>query len=412
MADVNAQPGEVVAGSGALGASADSDAYPGGRDDQDTAVFMDDDVVGGALKELGHDPGKPGTQPAGGDGAQPEPPTAAEPGAGEEPPAVGRKPEDAAAGEGPDTGGTEPPVEGAEPQAAADAQPPDGNQKPGTDDGTKKPDGLTEQQQAAVDKRIDKEVGRRKHAEEQLEAATERIQELRKTSAEMERHLAEGTKAGAAHMGLNPLFLAETEDEIDQRAQNISVFRKFARTYPEGYPGGEDQQKDPPVSKELIAQKLDQLEDEQLLLPKARRNVRERQEYVELARVAFPAMFEEGTEEYQTLQRTKRTMPYMFLAPNAMLMIGDMIVGEASRLAKDAAQEPGPNGDAQRQALGKPVAPAPRVPSAPRAPAGRSPGTPPKKPAAGVDATRFMEGGGDKESLEREAAALVREVWA
>ena len=253
------------------------------------------------------------------------------------------------------------------------------------DEGKKK---LSPQLQEKIDKRIAKEVGKRKELEEKLSTSEEETGSLK------EEVTALRSSAGAKATGAHPLFFAENENEFDKREEKLLKFRAWARKNRNGYEGaGTDE--DPSYTAEEIQERLEQLEDErQITLPKARTLFKERQAADERIKKVYPDLLDKNSDEYKAMQSKLARFPGLRLLPDYKLAIGDMLIGESFRTKKGKGK-------------GK-VPKASKVPSTPGAAAPTQLGGKKKKgKGEPVDVSGYVEAGGTPEALERAVSGLA-----
>lgn len=269
-------------------------------------------------------------------------------------------------------------------------------------EGAPGPQKLTPEQQAAVDRRIGQIVAQREQAREQLQAEQAATAELRRQVADLQGRLQQVGSQNAAAAGMSPVWMAETEADVDRREAEILNFRQFARKYRDGFPGSEDG-KYPEATAEEIQERLEQLEDErQFVLPKVRDTIRQRQQVDGYARGHYPELFDPASREHQVMQGALNALPGLRQVAGARVMIGDMLAGERLRMEKDQAARGGAGG---QQAA--PPARAPRLPTGEHAARRPAPTTKPPAKKDGVNVDRFIEAGADRKALEREALSLL-----
>jgi len=252
---------------------------------------------------------------------------------------------------------------------------------------------LTPAQQASVNKRIGKEVARRKSLEEELAAE-------RTTVVELRSQLTENSGRVAGSQGVNELYLVKNEGELDARVDKILQFRRWAREHKDGTEGSADG-KSPGYTAEEIADRLEELEEERsVVIPRVREHLRKKEQVDRYARVVYPELFDAKHKANEVMQNVLAAVPALARYPNVSLVIGDMLAGQQLRMAQEK----------KAQAGGKAEAPkAPRVPASP-ASASRTPTGAREKAGKGVSAERFMAGGGGADALKTETAALVADL--
>jgi ferritin-like protein len=198
---------------------------------------------------------------------------------------------------------------------------------------------------------------------------------------------------------IDPLFLAENATEIDKADQAIAQFEKWALKNWDGTEEVTDAKGKvtPAFSKEDIRERYAQLKEvRDRVVPEARQALKNRAAHNEEAKKIYPELFNEKREEYGVAQNILRAAPGLkAIIPNIMVVIGDALVGERIRLAKEKAKK-GFKGAGNGE-NGKPRS---RLPLARRAGGGGG------MPAAGgrrarneVSAEKFVEMGGGRSAL-------------
>lgn len=257
---------------------------------------------------------------------------------------------------------------------------------------------LPAETQAAINRRIGKLTREKKEAQEALEAEQAERERLAGEVSTLTAAVAEAQGAGAEAAGVNPLFLAQSETEIDRREAQIMQFRRFARAHPEGYEGT-DETKDPSWSREEIAAKLAEMDDELLVtLPRARQVLQRRQALRPVVRKHYPALLDPKSPDAVIMTALLAAVPGLKRLPNVEILIGDMIAGERARKAL-AAKPP---------AAATPPARAPKVPTVSAATTPKPTRTLPTREAGkDYDVKKFVEAGGDRAALVAQIESLL-----
>jgi hypothetical protein len=201
----------------------------------------------------------------------------------------------------------------------------------GDEDGKGK---LPPEVQEAVDRRIGKEVGKRKEAEEALAQATSREEALTKNLEQLRGQLAQADAAAAKAAGLPEIFLADDVKTLDAREAQIREFRAWAKQHEEsGYFENPDQD-EPTFTAEAIRARREELEDELLEIPKARMQLEMRQRYDEVIKRDYPELLDDKSDEFKVMVNALRVVPQLRLIPSFKVLIGDMIAGQRLRESK------------------------------------------------------------------------------
>ena len=247
---------------------------------------------------------------------------------------------------------------------------------------------LDKKLQEKIDKRIGKEVAKRKTAEEKLTATKTERDKLSEELSDLRLSINAGSS------GLHPMFLVDSENDIDKRESEIMAFRAWARKNKHGYEGDGTPQ-DPSYSAEQIEDRLEQLEDErQVILPRARKIVAERAKMDSHVKTLYPDLLDPGSDDSQIMQAILRQVPGLKRLPNVKVVIGDMLAGE--RLRKKSKK---------KAKSGTSTEKAPKAPKVPDGSGPRGQGPLSKKKKKGGDhkgaVKEFVESGGSTENLEK-----------
>lgn len=181
-----------------------------------------------------------------------------------------------------------------------------------------------------IDRKVGKQVAKRKAAEEALETAEGRI-------AELETELETAGVPPAVQSGSVPeVMLAESDAEVDRFEADTRRMQKEAKRWLRRHDRDDeltipqDDGDDATYSYEQIEDRLDELED--LLaeaIPQARKQVAARQAASAKAKEAYPKLFDRKSEAYQAMQKMLRKAPQLKALPDYQLMVGRMLAGEA-----------------------------------------------------------------------------------
>ncbi len=238
-------------------------------------------------------------------------------------------------------------------------------------------EGLSDEQKERIQKRIGKEVRKRKELEEKQAVEKETLEselaELRQIAD------ARDTARAGQQTGMHPLYFAESEEAINGYLEAVGAFEEWANKYKaEGYEGKDGEKSYTP---EQIRDRLADVRDERArVVPEARQLLRQRQEMESLAGKAYPRLSERTSDEAKTMRSILKIAPHLRLLPDYKMRIGDMIAGEALRKSKS---QPG-----------KSKVIAPHLPGAPTT-TSKPKSTPPPSPKGGtsVDVKKWGEQG-------------------
>jgi len=252
--------------------------------------------------------------------------------------------------------------------------------KPGDDSKGDKPGkhALSPEIQAAVDKRIGKEVAKRKDLEGKLQAAEARL-------ASLETKQTDGGTKFKGILGKDLTVL--TESELVGYEADIRELRRWARRHIEtGYTNEKDGIS---FSAEEIADRMETIEEVlEERIPKARGQAAKRKEADERAQKAFPALFDAESPDHETAEALLKAVPELRRIPEYRMLIGHMIAGaKALRTKKPPVS-----------------ATAPAIPRPGGGKATLSAGAIRTKPGELV--SKFLEGGGTHDALIEAARHL------
>ena len=190
---------------------------------------------------------------------------------------------------------------------------------PAPDSAARKPLPLEVQQ--SIDKRIGKEVSKRKELEEQLE-----------NERSVQRDLEEKLKAAKTAQA-EPSIVIRSDDpyagmsqaELDKKERTLVEFKAWAIRNEHGYVGsGEDN--DPDWSEDEVRERRAQVEEELLIkIPEARQRLAKRQGVERRAVEKFPFLADKnlpGFEEAARLYNTKPFQELLKVDPSALVLLG------------------------------------------------------------------------------------------
>lgn len=223
--------------------------------------------------------------------------------------------------------------------------------------------GLTDEEREAlhesttkkIDKKIGKQVARRKQAEERAETAEARIVDLE------EQLEAAGSQPPPEGGDASPIMQAESEAEVDRHEAGLKSARREVRRWLDDhdredvYTTAEGKEYSWAEVRGYQYSLEDELAD---IIPKARKAVARRQESVKAAKVKYPKLFDRKSEDHQAMQTILRESPQLKNLPNYHMLIGRMIAGEKLESAPSKAP-------AKKKAPPKPKAAKPPGTSAP-----------------------------------------------
>lgn len=239
------------------------------------------------------------------------------------------------------------------------------------------PDAVRAEVQEVLDKRIGKEVAKRKTLETQLDMAQSDLARLQEQTDQL-RQQAEEANSAAVSTEINPLLLT-SEDKIDALDKHYAKLEAFAFKHLDGYT---DEESGTSYTGEQIRERYQQIREmRQSLIPQARQVAQLRKKYEQAARELHPDLFDPKKPEYKAAQQYLKAFPQLRVLPNVHVVIGDAIVGE--RIRTEAEKK---KGDGSASAV---PAATPPPKKAPAPPASSSPG--PSSPRAAAPAAKSMD---------------------
>lgn len=190
--------------------------------------------------------------------------------------------------------------------------------------------GLTAEGRALVSKRIGKVVAQRNEARERVGALERQLGELRE---QVEKPVRDQV---AQVLGVDPMFLAQSDQDLSAREQHWWQVKRFTEQYMHHEDGFTDDQSGRTFSKEQLIARHAQA-DEMLMrgLPQARQLFEQRKQCADVAKAAYPDMFKAGTPEASVRSSALKSIPGLAQLPNADILIGDMISGQKAREAAE-----------------------------------------------------------------------------
>ena len=217
-------------------------------------------------------------------------------------------------------------------------------------------DGLNADVQASVDKRIGKEVRKRKEALEAKEAAESKVAELKTQLEEAEAAMEGASNFSAPPTDANPFADLNTLQEVQEEMMHAEQTLEWAEDNPEG---GEVKSSDGVV--EYTAEQV--REFKKRASRALRRQLPEQQGYIQTrdhlepkALEAFPWWKDKASSEFQSAMQLLRQMPELAKFPDYKFVVGDYLAGRELR-----------ENPPKKQAAAKVTKKAPSQPTAPSA---------------------------------------------
>lgn len=247
---------------------------------------------------------------------------------------------------------------------------PEAEAEPAAEEGDGDEDGLSADVQASVDKRIGKEVRKRKEALEAKKLAEEELSELK---AKLEQAEQRAQEAGEAVMDpaplpteSNPFANLNTIEDVEKELMRAEQTLEWAEDNPDGAFLQTDE-----GEREFSA------EDVREIKKKAsralRRQLPEQQAYLQArdtlepqALEAYPWWKDKASSEFQSAMQLLRTMPELQRFPDFKFVVGDYLAGRELREKPPAAKATKVVKKAPAQPTAPSAEPAPLDPAAAR----------------------------------------------
>jgi hypothetical protein len=245
-------------------------------------------------------------------------------------------------------------------------------------------------------KRIDKLTAKRREAEEALEKSREEAEKLR-------MELAGASKVVLQPTPEDPLSDVESIEELDARIATAKRVRTWAMSHRDGATvkgadGSEEYVEPAEMARHLAA--ADAIVTD--YGPARKEWLTQRETSVNEARAAYPAFFTQGSSESKALRDILKQYPALGKYPNVELIIGDALVGQQARMARQEAQAKAKSATApSASASRKAQSPAPEPPKV----TGKSK-IPAKTARDAASLKKVLEGQGDRDSV----AALMESL--
>lgn len=177
-------------------------------------------------------------------------------------------------------------------------------------------------------RRIDKLTAKRREAEERADTLETEVSDLR-------AKLDASTPVQIIPSPSDPLGDVETPDQLDDRIAQAKKIRAWAIKNLEGATvqnaAGEDVYYEPSQVRDYLANADDILTEH---APKRKEWLANRGQVIGEAKVAYPALFKNGTPEHDMYRATLKSYPTLKSLPNLEMIIGDAIEGQKLRFAR------------------------------------------------------------------------------
>ena len=218
---------------------------------------------------------------------------------------------------------------------------------------------LTPEVQEILDRRIGKEVAKRKTLEDQLEAERAAKAEAEAEREELRARLAAGETAAEE---ANPDLYA-SEEALEKREKKLWTLMKWAKQHPDGF-DGDEKAGVPAYTATQIRDAVGRYEEELFReLPKAKEALQKRAAFdATVTAKVYPDVLKPGTKDGMIARAFLQRFPALKVLPDVHVIIGDMIRGERDRNAEAAGkgkEEERGRGRGREEGIGKTVVKAP-----------------------------------------------------
>jgi hypothetical protein len=182
--------------------------------------------------------------------------------------------------------------------------------------------------QEIFDRRIGKEVAKRKTLEDQLEAERAAKAEAEAEREELRARLSANETAAE---DANPDLYA-SEEALAKREEKLWTLRTWAKRHPDGF-DGDEKAGVPAYTAAQIRDAVAKYEEELFReIPRAKDAVRRRAEYdATVTAKVYPDVLKPGTKDGMIAKAFLQRFPVLKTLPDVHVIIGDMIAGERAR---------------------------------------------------------------------------------
>ncbi len=217
-------------------------------------------------------------------------------------------------------------------------------------------DGLNADVQASVDKRIGKEVRKRKEALEAKEAAESKVAELKAQLEQAEAAVEGASDFSAPPTDTNPFANLNTLKEVQEEMMRAEQTLEWAEDNPDG---ALVESKDGDV--EYTAEEVREVKKRasralRRQLPEQQGYIQARDQMEPQALDAYPWWKDKASSEFQAASQVLRNMPELARFPDYKLVVGDYLNGMVSRMNRNT-QKVQPKAKEVKKAPSQPTAP-------------------------------------------------------
>lgn len=163
---------------------------------------------------------------------------------------------------------------------------------------------------------------------------------------------AEQKKKGPTIVGsVNPAFMADDTNALDDRVLDIEKFERWARKHANGFEGDEAKGEASYTAEQIEARLEQLLEEKNKIIPAARKNLQARTEIDKNLRTVYPAIFDPKSEEYAQVQQVLKVLPELKQFADYRVIALKQILGGRALAAhiEKWKKEQSPNGSKKKQ---------------------------------------------------------------
>jgi hypothetical protein len=217
-------------------------------------------------------------------------------------------------------------------------------------------DGLNADVQASVDKRIGKEVRKRKEALEAKEAAESKVTELKAQLEQAESAVDAANDFAAPKTEANPYADLNTLEEVETQMMRAEQMMEWAEDNPDGalVETKEGQQEYTAEEVREIKKRASRALRRQL--PEQQGYIQSRDHLEPVVLDAYPWWKDKASSEFQSASQVLRNMPELARFPDYKLVVGDYLNGMVNRMNRDT-QKVQPKAKEVKKAPSQPTAP-------------------------------------------------------
>ena len=216
-------------------------------------------------------------------------------------------------------------------------------------------DGLDADVQASVDKRIGKEVRKRKEATEAKEAAESKVKELR-AQLEQAEAAVRASDFAPPPTDANPFANLNTLQEVQKEMMRAEQTMEWAEDNPDGALVDSEDGEQEYTAEEVREIKKRASRALRRQLPEQQGYIQSRDNLEPEALDAYPWWNDKASSEFQAASQVLRNMPELARFPDYKLVVGDYLDGMVNRMNRNT-QKVQPKAKEVKKAPSQPTAP-------------------------------------------------------